>query len=62
MRIKMFKFANGDMIQYYMDNPKKLKEKLKRDKKRKPKHYIKTADLGKALKNSFSKNDISISL
>ena len=29
------KLANGDMLQYFIDNPQKLKEKQERDKKKK---------------------------
>jgi hypothetical protein len=32
---KLEKKANGDMLQYFADNPQKLKEKLKRDKLKK---------------------------
>jgi hypothetical protein len=48
---ELMKFANGDMLQYYQDHPKKLREKLERDKKKehekeKGKSFIRKAGPG----------------
>lgn len=48
---KIEKKANGDMLQYYMDNPQKLKEKKERDRRKKEK----TSSVMQKIKKSMVK-------